>query len=93
MSKSTKVVPPVQAPAEAKPAPTPVVIKSVKPGLKFRGARAAWYAELLAHEGKPLTEFIKATTEKPPSVPKSGVAENPTGWVGYFARTQVATIG
>jgi hypothetical protein len=72
--------------------PQPQVITTVKAGLKYRGARAAWYEVLCKHEGKPAAEFLAATTASPPSVPKSGVQEKSSGWLGYFVRTGVAVV-
>lgn len=80
---------------EQNQAVTPQVIKTVKPGVVFKGARAAWYAVLCAHEGKPVAEFYKATSAPdgtPPSLPKSGVAEKPSGWLGFFVRSGIATL-
>jgi hypothetical protein len=70
----------------------PQVIASVKAGIKYRGARAAWYAVLQAHQGKPAADFLAACTTQPPSVPKSGVVEKPSGWLSYFVRTGVASL-
>jgi hypothetical protein len=81
-----------QKPVEKNQAVTPQVIKAVAPNKVFRGARAAWYAELRKYEGKPVAEFYKATAEKPPSLPKSGVKEKPSGWLGWFVRSGIATL-
>lgn len=70
----------------------PQVISAVKAGVKYRGARAAWYAVLQQHQGKPAADFLAATTAQPPSVPKSGIPEKSTGWLSYFVRTGVATL-
>lgn len=67
-------------------------ILAVKPGVSLRGARAAWYAVLLAHNGKPAAEFLATCAAQPPSLPKSGVAEKPQGWLGYFLRTGIAQV-
>jgi len=92
---------PAQAPVGTVPSPTnvtpqgtaqPQVIATVKAGVKYRGARAAWYAVLLQYEGKPAADFLAATTAAPPSLPKSLVQEKSTGWLGYFVRTGVATL-
>lgn len=77
---------------QANQAVTPQVIATVAAGRTFRGARAAWYAVLCKHEGKPVAEFYKATTDKPPSLPKSGVPEKPSGWLGFFVRAGIATL-
>ncbi len=82
----------VAAPApEAKPAKTKI-IKVLKADAKFRGAREAWYVELKKHDGKPLAEFEKATDDKPPSLPKSGRKEAPSGWTSYFTRTGIMQV-
>jgi hypothetical protein len=70
----------------------PQVISAVKAGIKYRGARAAWYAVLQAHQGKPAADFLAACTKSPPSLPESGVAEKPSGWLRYFVRSGVATL-
>lgn len=74
-------------------------ILQVKPGAALRGARAAWYGVLLQYNGKPVAEFLAATdqtgatpTGKAPSLPKSGVAEKPTGWLGWFVRAGIAQV-
>lgn len=67
-------------------------ILQVKTGVALRGARQAWYAVLLQYNGKPVAEFLAATAATPPSLPKSGVAEKPSGWLGWFQRTGVATV-
>ncbi len=67
-------------------------ILAVKPGVALRGARAAWYGVLLQYNGKPVADFLAATAANPPSLPKSGVAEKPTGWLGWFTRTGVAQV-
>jgi hypothetical protein len=84
------VAAPTNVTAEGKAKPQ--VITTVKAGLKYRGARAEWYAVLCQHEGKPAADFLAATTAKPPSVPKSGVQEKSSGWLGYFVRTGVAKL-
>ena len=68
-------------------------VLAVKPGMQYRGARAAWYAVLVQHNGQPAAAYLAACAANPPSVPKKGVAENPQGWLRYFVRTGVATLG
>lgn len=70
----------------------PTVIATVKQGVVYRGARAAWYAVLCAHQGQPVRAFYAATKATPPSVPKSGMPENPSGWLRFFVRNGVATL-
>lgn len=70
---------------------TPGILQ-VKTGVALRGARQAWYARLCEFNGKPVAEFLANTAEKPPSVPKSGNAEKPSGWLRYFQRTGVASV-
>ncbi len=95
----TKVTPKAKAEQskaiEPQPKPTKVpVIKILKADAKYRGAREAWYAELKAHDGKPVKEFLDKVTAKPPSTPKKGKLEGklepPTGWLSYFKREGVA---
>ena len=84
----------VQAPANvtASGKAQPQVIAAVKAGIKYRGARAAWYAVLQQHVGQPAASYLAATTAKPPSLPKSGVQENSNGWLRYFVRSGVCTL-
>ncbi len=64
----------------------------VKQGMKFRGARAAWYERLQGYEGKPAAAYLESCKERPPSVPKSGVAEAPQGWLSWFTRHNVVEL-
>jgi hypothetical protein len=84
----------IQAPVTATASGTAkaVLIVQVKQGVKYRGARAAWYAVLQAHTGKPASDFLAACTTKPPSLPKSGVAEPASGWLRYFVRSGIAVL-
>jgi hypothetical protein len=61
-------------------------------GVSLRGARAAWYTVLQAHNGKPAQTYLEETAKTPPSLPKSGRAENPSGWLRWFVRNGIATI-
>lgn len=61
-------------------------------GVSLRGARAAWYTVLQAHNGKPAQTYLEETAKAPPSLPKSGRAENPSGWLRWFVRNGIATI-
>lgn len=75
-------------------APTPVEVKPklvvvLKKDAKFRGARDKWYARLLEHDGKPVDDYVASCKANPPDLPKSGRAENPTGWVSYFTRNGI----
>lgn len=74
------------------PAAATILHLQVKPGVAYRGARAAWYAVLLQHNGQPASAYLLACKATPPSVPKSGVPEAPQGWLAYFVRTGVATL-
>ena len=69
-----------------------VGVLKVKDGMSFRGARQAWYEVLKAHDGKPAQAYLDATTEKAPSLPKSGKQEPSSGWLRWFVRHEVATI-
>lgn len=71
--------------------PEKVKLLKVKAGMKYRGAREAWYAVLQQHDGKSVDSFLEATAKKPPSLPKSGKAEKPAGWLRFFERTGVAS--
>lgn len=82
----------VNAPVTVTPKATKPGVLQVKAGGKFRGARDAWYQMLQQYDGKPVAEFLAAAQDKPPSVPKSGVAEKPSGWLRYFQRTQFASV-
>lgn len=80
--------------ASAAPAPAPKVevITVLKTDGKFRGARDKWYARLVEHDGKPVADFVASCTADPPSVPKSGVVEKPTGWISYFKRQGIVAL-
>lgn len=69
-----------------------VGILAVKAGRTFRGARQAWYEVLLAHNGQQASAYLQATAATPPSLPKSGVAEAPSGWLNWFVRNGVCTV-
>ena len=85
----------VSAPATVTPEGTakPLLISSVRAGVKYRGAREAWYVVLQQYQGKPAADFLAHCTKTPPSLPKSGVAEKPSGWLRYFLRSGVAKLG
>jgi len=59
---------------------------------KFTGARAHWYAALLAHDGQTNDAFIDACTKQPPATSRSGKTEDPRGWLRFFERTGVARL-
>lgn len=73
-----------------KQAPKVVMIKVLKADAKFRGAREAWYLELIKHDGKPLADYVAKVTATPPSLPtkgkSAGKAEKPSGWISWFVR-------
>jgi hypothetical protein len=94
MSKTTKKAKAaakttVVAPAKQSEAKT---LKVVKAEQKYEGARALWYAALREHDGKSTEAFVAACTKKPPTLPKSGKAEDPRGWLRYFVREGVAAL-
>jgi hypothetical protein len=69
----------------------------VKAGLKFRGARQAWYEALLAYDGKPAAEFLAHVEATRPSKygaksKHAGTPEPVAGWFRFFVRTGVATL-
>jgi hypothetical protein len=96
MSKTSK--------KSAEPTPETVAKKTVEaPGAartivvtkkeaKYKGARASWYAALLAHDGQTNIAFVNACTKNPPAMLKSGKAEDPHGWLRFFVRIGVATL-
>jgi len=71
---------------------TTKIIAIAKKDEKYEGARAQWYAALLAHDGQTNDAFVDACSKKPPATPKSGKAEDPRGWLRYFVRAGVATL-
>jgi hypothetical protein len=79
--------------SETTSSPPPAPVLKVKPDLKYEGARAAWYGALLKHNGKSENDFIDACTKSPPALPKSGKSEKPSGWLRYFVREGVASLG
>lgn len=80
---------PVQVPTQ----PNVPQLLNVKAGLYYRGARAAWYAVLQAHNGQPANAYLAACLANPPSLPKSLRPEAPTGWLRYFVRVGTCTLG
>jgi len=64
----------------------------VKAGGKYRGARQAWYTRLQKYDGKPASAYLENCKEDPPSLPKSGVAEAPQGWLSFFQRTGMVAM-
>lgn len=72
--------------------PAQVLVLQVKQGCNFRGARAHWYGVLVAHHGQPAAAYLAACKATPPSLPKSGVAEAPQGWLSWFVRNGVCTL-
>lgn len=90
-NKGTKVQVSATTTETAKPEGKVQVLK-VKAGMKYRGARDAWYVMLQKYDGKPANDYLEACAKSPPSVPKSGKAEKPTGWLRYFLRTGAATV-
>lgn len=71
---------------------TPGILTVHKTQLPLRGARAAWHAVLVAHNGQPVATFLAACAAAPPSVPKSGVVEKPQGWLRWFVRNGIASV-
>lgn len=83
----------VAAPVAVQPGkPAVPGVLAVKTGVALRGARQAWYNVLVQYNGKPVAEFLAACAANPPSLPKSGVAEKPQGWLGWFVRSGIATV-
>jgi hypothetical protein len=95
MSKTKKTTPKTPAKkAVVAPVKQPEVktLKVVKTEQKYEGARALWYATLREHDGKTTEDFVSACTKTPPTLPKSGKAEDPRGWLRYFVREGVAVL-
>ena len=73
-----------------------IAINSEVPHPNYRGARAAWYQHLVAHNGKPVATFCEAALANPPSTPKRGKLANkcepPAGWLSFFVRQGIATL-
>lgn len=82
----------VQAAAAPAAAAAQAGVIQVTPNSTFRGARLAWYNALVQHNGQPLAAYVAACVATPPSLPKSGRPEAPSGWVAYFKRVGVLTI-
>ena len=70
----------------------PAKVLKIKAGMKYRGAREAWYTRLQQYEGKSEEEFIKSATTDPPSLTKKNEPEPPSGWIAFFKRTGVAQL-
>lgn len=85
-NKGSATAQPVMGAAGKGTQPAQVLVLAVKVGGKFGGARAAWYAALVQHNGQPAAAYLAACATKPPSLPKSGVAESPQGWLSWFVR-------
>lgn len=86
---ATAVLPgPVTLPTQ----PAVPQVLAVKAGLSYRGARAAWYAVLVQYNGQPGNAYLAACAATPPSLPKSGRPEAPSGWLRYFVRTGACTL-
>lgn len=97
MTKQKKTAKPAavatkKAAAPAAAAAVPGTIHVTKAQQKYEGARAAWYAALLQHDGKAADDFVAACTKRPPALPKSGKAEDPRGWLRWFVRGRVAKL-
>lgn len=82
---------PVKAAATAVQA-KPQVLVVVKKDAKLRGARDLWYQRLVEHDGKPVDTFVESAKNNPPSLPKSGKAEAPGGWLSYFKRQGIVEV-
>lgn len=92
-TSTTPASPPAGAAGATPAAAKALYIQVLKGSCNFRGARGAWYARLQQYNGKPASEFLASCTANPPSLPKSGVAEPPQGWLSWFTRQGVCTVG
>lgn len=91
-NKANKAATTVQAATVVTAKATVPGVLQVKQGVALRGARAQWYTLLCAYNGQPVAQWLAAAAATPPSLPKSGVAEKPSGWLRYFTRTGIATV-
>ena len=70
-------------------------VLQVKGNVALRGARAAWYASLVAHNGQPVSVWLAAVQATPPSTPQrgklAGKLEPPAGWLRWFVRNGIVT--
>lgn len=98
--ESPPVAPPQELVENNNPAASQpgTAILNVQPGKVLRGARASWYAVLLAHQGKTLAEFMKFTTENPPSRIVKATSnrfdepETPQYRIRFFVRSGILTF-
>lgn len=79
------------------PSTEKVQLLTVKVGLKYRGARQAWYETLCKYDGKPASEFLAAVEANRPSnygakSKHAGTPEPVAGWFRFFVRSGVATL-
>jgi hypothetical protein len=77
--------------------PGTIQVNATHPGAAaLKGARAAWYAVLVQHNGQPASAYLAACTANPPSLPQrgknAGKPEPASGWLGWFARHGYCTI-
>jgi hypothetical protein len=82
----------VNAGPQYRPLPGVIGLTPAAAKATFRGARGAWFAVLQAHNGQPANNYLAACVAKPPSLPASGRAEAPTGWLSWFVRNGYATV-
>jgi len=82
----------VNAGPQYRPVPGIISLTPAATKATFRGARAAWFAVLQAHNGQPANNYLAACAAKPPTVPASGRPEAPTGWLSWFVRHGYATV-
>jgi ferric-dicitrate binding protein FerR (iron transport regulator) len=76
---------------------TPVGVVKVKAGMKYRGARQAWYERIVSFDGKPLADLVANVEKNRPSVygnksRNMGQPEPVSGWLQFFKRTGVMKI-
>lgn len=84
-------------PKKAAPVQSPVITVIAQPKKQFGGARGAYWAVFKAHNGKTLAQLAAHVAANPPSVPSRGkLAGKPeplSGWVGFFKRQGLITLG
>ena len=60
-----------------------IVIKNA-PEYRACSARAKWFAAVQRYQDKPLEMFVKNMKKRPPTLTRSGEAEDPRGWIDFF---------
>ena len=74
-----------------------IKLTKTTPNYRTGTARANVYAMVAAHNGKPVSALQKEYTTNPPSLPQKGKSagkqEPLSGWLAFFVKQGVITIG